>query len=87
MSTLSKTLDAQLSINDILRHHPAAAAVLGAVRIDSCCRGDQSLAAAASDLGLDPAQIAEAIAAGADVDAELPVRCSCGRVYATGSRE
>jgi iron-sulfur cluster repair protein YtfE (RIC family) len=87
MSALSKTLDAQLSINDILRHHPAAVAVLSAYRIDSCCRGDQSLAIAAADLGLDPARIAEAIVASAGVDAELPVRCSCGHAYANEAGE
>jgi len=87
MSTLSKTLDARLSVNDILRHHPAAVSVLSAYRIACCCRGEQSPATAASELGLDPAHIVEAITGDAIADAELPGHCSCGHVYTNESSD
>jgi iron-sulfur cluster repair protein YtfE (RIC family) len=81
MSTSEKHLHPQLSVNDILRHYPTAVRVLSAYHIDSCCRGNQSLATAASDLGLDPNRGVTDIVANEDADAELPARCSCGHVY------
>ncbi|HEY4131998.1 MAG TPA: DUF542 domain-containing protein [Gemmatimonadaceae bacterium] len=81
MSNFIPVLDTQLSVNDILRYYPAALPVLSSYRIDSCCRGNESLARAASDLGLDPARVAAEILAGGAVGNELPTRCSCGHLY------
>lgn len=78
MSTSRGTLDTQLSINDILRHHPAAVSVLSAHGIDRCCRGNLSLADAASELGIDAARVAGEIVAGEGIEAEAAPRCSCG---------
>lgn len=41
-----------LSVNDLLRESPAAAAVLNRFGIDTCCGGSLSLADAAASVGL-----------------------------------
>lgn len=70
-------VDPRRSINDILQEYPAAVATLSVRGIDSCCRGDESLAAAASALGLDAATLANEIIASAG-GAPPPKPCSCG---------
>ena len=51
---------ADLTVNELLREAPAAAAVLNRLGIDTCCGGSLSLAEAAASVGLEtPALLAE----------------------------
>jgi iron-sulfur cluster repair protein YtfE (RIC family) len=45
--TITTVLDPRLSVNELLRRHPAALPVLNAFGIDSCCGGAESLVVAA----------------------------------------
>jgi iron-sulfur cluster repair protein YtfE (RIC family) len=82
MSPSSKTIDPQRSINDILQDYPGAVTLLNSLHIDSCCRGHESLATAASALGLDATHIAENIVASEVVDGNQDATCSCGCSHA-----
>ena len=50
-----------LTVNDLLREAPAAAAVLNRLGIDTCCGGSLSLAGAAAAAGLPLAELLAAI--------------------------
>ena len=57
----SSTLSPTLSVNDLLRQSPAAAAVLNQLGIDTCCGGSLSLAEAAATIGMPLAQLLAAL--------------------------
>ena len=46
-------IDPSLTVNEILRRHPAAVAVINAYGIDSCCGGGIPLETAAREQQLD----------------------------------
>ena len=48
----SPSLAAALTVNDLLRETPAAAAILNRLGIDTCCGGSLSLAEAAASVGV-----------------------------------
>lgn len=50
------------SLGEIAAQHPAAVPILLRHRLDFCCRGGRSLAAACEQLGVDPAAVAGEIA-------------------------
>ena len=50
-----------LSVTDLLRESPGAAAVLNRFGIDTCCGGSLSLADAAASVGLPLAELLAAI--------------------------
>jgi regulator of cell morphogenesis and NO signaling len=50
-----------LSVNDVLRESPAAAAVLNRFGIDTCCGGSLSLAEAAASVGVPLAELLAAL--------------------------
>ncbi|MBF0170365.1 MAG: DUF542 domain-containing protein [Nitrospinae bacterium] len=43
----------EMTINDVIRRHPATMAVFNKYRVDSCCGGAQSVATAAAVGGAD----------------------------------
>jgi len=53
MNSLTREIDATLSINDIVRRYPASLSILTARGIDTCCGGDIPLSIAAADANLD----------------------------------
>ena len=61
--------DPALSVNELLRRHPAAASVLTAYGIDSCCGGGMALSDAADAEGVD---LPALLAALAGVACEVP---------------
>ncbi|HXT17304.1 MAG TPA: DUF542 domain-containing protein [Gemmatimonadaceae bacterium] len=82
MFSTTHALDIQMSINEVLGQYPSAGALLHACRIDTCCRGQMSLADAATEVGLDGHAIAaEILATAAATDSTVapePKSCSCG---------
>ena len=80
--TLPTTLDPALSINEIVHRFPAVLGPLGAYGIDTCCRGDESLANAAASIGIEPRKFAAAImsvaASGAPLAEPEESACGCG---------
>lgn len=70
-------VDPRRSINELLQDYPAALPVLNARGIDTCCGGDESLAAAAAALGLDVTVLANEIAASLG-EAPAVETCKCG---------
>lgn len=56
------TVDAELSINEVLRRWPAALPALNALGIDTCCGGADSVSAAADRAGVSVASLVDAIA-------------------------
>jgi iron-sulfur cluster repair protein YtfE (RIC family) len=72
-----RTIDPTLSVNDIIAAFPAALRPLSARGIDTCCRGNQSLAHAAAAIGVAPevliGEIVSAEGTGADT-----ISCACG---------
>lgn len=71
------SLDPALTVNEIIRRFPAALAPLHARGIDMCCRGDDTLAAAAEAIGIDPLAIVADIEAASNDGRPLPPQ-SCG---------
>lgn len=57
----SSSFPTALTVNDLLRETPAAAAVLNRLGIDTCCGGSLSLAEAAASVGLPLARLLAAI--------------------------
>ena len=57
----SPSLSAAITVNDLLRETPAAAAVLNRLGIDTCCGGSLSLADAAQSVGMPLAQLLAAL--------------------------
>ncbi len=57
----SVTLSPTLSVNDLLRHSPAAAAVLNRLGIDTCCGASLSLAEAAATVHMPLSQLLAAL--------------------------
>jgi regulator of cell morphogenesis and NO signaling len=58
----TQILDPHLTINEIVRDHPAALAVLQRFGIDACCGGALTLAKAAARHGVTVAEVLGAIA-------------------------
>jgi len=58
----SSSLPTALTVNDLLRETPAAAAVLNRLGIDTCCGGSLSLAEAAASVGLPLGELLAALA-------------------------
>lgn len=58
---ISTPFSPALSVNDVLRESPAAAAVLNRLGIDTCCGGSLSLAEAAGSIGLPLALLLAAL--------------------------
>jgi regulator of cell morphogenesis and NO signaling len=58
---ISAPLSPALSVNDVLRESPAAAAVLNRLGIDTYCGGSLSLADTAASIGLPLAQLLAAL--------------------------
>jgi hypothetical protein len=63
VSAIVPPIDTALSVNEILRRYPAAARVLNAFGIDSCCGGAAPLEDAAREAGVQAVDVALAIAA------------------------
>jgi regulator of cell morphogenesis and NO signaling len=57
----SPSIPAALTVNELLREMPAAAAVLNRLGIDTCCGGLLSLAEAAASAGLPLARLLAAL--------------------------
>lgn len=57
----SRSIPTALTVNDLLRETPSAAAVLNRLGIDTCCGGSLSLAEAAASVGLPLAQLLAAL--------------------------
>jgi regulator of cell morphogenesis and NO signaling len=57
----SPSFPSALTVNDLLRETPAAAAVLNRFGIDTCCGGSLSLADAAASVGLPLPQLLAAL--------------------------
>jgi len=70
-------LDATITVNDLLQRFPDAVGLLSAQGIDTCCRGDQSLARAAAFVGADPDRLLAEITAGAVAPPPKPCACGC----------
>jgi regulator of cell morphogenesis and NO signaling len=61
--------DASWTVNQLLLERPAAAAVLNAFGVDSCCGGARSLAEAAAEAGIEPTTLLAALGADAPAGA------------------
>ena len=59
-------VDETRTVNDLLRDHPAAVAVLNAFGIDTCCGGARSIRDAAADDGADLATLLHDLEAAID---------------------
>ena len=57
----SPSFPTALTVNDVLRETPAAAAGLNRFGIDTCCGGSLSLAEAAASVGLPLAELLAAL--------------------------
>ena len=67
--TTPQTIDADLTVNEMIRRYPATVAVFNHFGIDACCGGAAPLAEAAVRDGADPAALLEAVRAAASVEA------------------
>lgn len=63
-------IDAGVSLGQLVAEQPALADVFEHLRLDYCCRGDQSLAQACEQHGLDAATVCRMLAAVADTRPE-----------------
>jgi iron-sulfur cluster repair protein YtfE (RIC family) len=72
----SQPLDATITVNQLVQRFPDAVGALSALGIDTCCRGNQSLAMAAAAVGVDPDRLfAEVTSA----QTTIPLKsCGCG---------
>ncbi|HJP57011.1 MAG TPA: DUF542 domain-containing protein [Gemmatimonadales bacterium] len=61
MQTPFPSLAPALTVNDLLRERPEAAAVLNRLGIDTCCGGSLTLADAAASVGLPLAELLAAV--------------------------
>jgi regulator of cell morphogenesis and NO signaling len=57
------TTDSATTLGDLVADNPATARVLDGVGLDYCCDGDRTLDEACAAAGLDPAAVADALAA------------------------
>lgn len=73
------TLDVTLSLADVVTRHPDLARELEARGLDYCCGGATTLEQACRDLGLDPAEVVEALSV-ADTGAEPAAWATMGVV-------
>jgi iron-sulfur cluster repair protein YtfE (RIC family) len=64
---IQERIDADLTVNEAIRRHPATVAVFNAFGIDACCGGAAPLAEAAVRDGADPQALLEAVRAAAGV--------------------
>jgi regulator of cell morphogenesis and NO signaling len=76
------TIDPQLSVNQLLRHRPAALPLLAAAGIDTCCGGGLPLAEAAGRAGVELTDLLRRLEAQTARDAAaVEARaggCACG---------
>lgn len=63
--TNPQAIDANLTVNEVIRRHPATVAVFNDFGIDACCGGAAPLAQAAMRDGVDPVALLEAVRAAA----------------------
>jgi iron-sulfur cluster repair protein YtfE (RIC family) len=81
-------VDPTLTVNEILQRFPTAIVTLSSYGIDTCCRGNQSLARAAASAHVDPHRIlAEITAKSASALPTLATpahACDCGCSNPTG---
>ncbi|MEO7996517.1 MAG: DUF542 domain-containing protein [Gemmatimonadaceae bacterium] len=73
----AKILDPTSSVNDALLRFPAAVTVLSARGIDTCCRGNESIATAAANSGISAEALINDIANAPASDALVKSSCSC----------
>ena len=71
--------DATIPVNDLLLRFPDAVATLTAYGIDTCCRGNQTLARAAAFVGADPDRLLAEVTSGAAPGPAKPCTCGCHR--------
>lgn len=55
--------DLSASVNDVVQRYPNTLPVFAAYGLDTCCRGNMSIEDAASDAGIEPAVLADALRA------------------------
>ena len=65
-TSCTSRVDEAHSVNELLRDHPATAAVFNAFGIDACCGGARSLRDAAADDGADLATLLHELATAID---------------------
>lgn len=71
-------IDPSMSVNELLQHVPAALTALSARHIDTCCRGNDSLATAAASVGVDLETLCAEIAKASPSDVTNGASsCSC----------
>ena len=68
MSIPRLTIDPALSINEIIKRHPASIGVLNAHGLDTCCGGGESLRSAALEARVDLRTLVQEIVATAVLD-------------------
>jgi iron-sulfur cluster repair protein YtfE (RIC family) len=69
--------DTTITVNDLLQRFPDAVSALSAYGIDTCCRGNQTLALAAGFVGVDPDRLLAEITNGATAGPAKPCACGC----------
>jgi iron-sulfur cluster repair protein YtfE (RIC family) len=73
------TLRPDLTVNDLMRHRPAALPVLAALGIDTCCGGGETLAHAAARAHLTFDQLRGRLEDAARGPLQSPApQCGCG---------
>ena len=73
------TLRPDLTVNDLMRHRPAALPVLAALGIDTCCGGGETLAHAAARAQLTFDQLRDRLEEAARGPEQSPApQCGCG---------
>jgi iron-sulfur cluster repair protein YtfE (RIC family) len=70
-------LDATITVNDLLQRFPEAVGTLSAYGIDTCCRGNQSLARAAAFVGVDPDRLLAEVTSAKPAAPSKPCTCGC----------
>jgi iron-sulfur cluster repair protein YtfE (RIC family) len=70
-------LDATITVNDLLLRFPDAVATLTAYGIDTCCRGNETLARAAAFVGADPTRLLADVTSGAPAGPAKAGACGC----------
>lgn len=58
---ISSSISPAITVNDLLREVPAAAALLNRLGVDTCCGGSLTLAEAAASIGIPLPQLLAAL--------------------------
>ncbi|HWB41790.1 MAG TPA: hypothetical protein VG500_11050 [Gemmatimonadales bacterium] len=72
------TIVPTLTVEELLRLHPASLPILTTAGVDPCCGGGLTLAAAAHGAGLTFDQLVARLHRGLPSTAEPPPSCGCG---------